>query len=232
MDNSALEILSSFATCSNLLQKKAYDWSKLLVLNPATILPSALLGLTNAMITYSDNLFGNTQNLVISLATLIDNLSKSTVEGSITWNSILEGATNKLKAYFPKIQLKQLVKTPESKEQIKNNVGLLQQAEKTVPKIIEVIDYLLSKEVLDVFKKEGETGLTKVWNFFSLKEVDKLNHLCETIKNQSKEYLDNIGKLKEQLKQAYQLIEVNTSKETNQEVEQYLSDKPKEEVKK
>lgn len=212
MDRSALEILASFTSCSSLLYKENLE---------KTALVSDLFNVFDRVL---DSVLNRNKNLLTTISTLTDNLFSSEVEGAAVWNQIAKSSAIKLKGYLYKLQLKSLIKEPKNGNDIKMNLSILLEAQKTLPSLIETVDYLRSKEVNEIFQKEATGFLTRVFNKISLTNYDKMNKYCIDIRNQIIDYNKNIEELKSGYVQAYN--EIGAIKDTTSEVEQLLAQKP------
>ena len=231
MDKSALEIFASFKECSYLIQKKS-DFSNLwsIPFKPLTLPFAAFFEGSKLIAGGYEKLMGYSSNLIESLKRLISKLkeSKTMEEGAVSWNAIVNNAIKKLSLYSANIQLKGFDPNADTEQKIKNNIGLLFNAQKVLPEIINEINVLISPDTKKIFKSEAETSASKVVNFMTFTDVSIYNEIekyCSYIIKQSSEYKDNLSNLTEQLRQSFFESKNKQNQESNSEVEEFLGEK-------
>jgi hypothetical protein len=229
MDKSALEIFAAFKECSYLIQKKS-DFSNLWTLslkfNPLTFLFEG----SKLIAGQYEKLMGYSTNLIESLKTLISKLKESKImeQGAFSWNTIADNAIKKLSLYSANIQLRGFDPNADTEQKFKNNIGLLFNAQKVLPLIINEINVLISEDTKKIYKSEAETGASRFFNSFTLTDLSIYNEIekyCSYIINQSSAYKDNLSNLTEQLRQSFFESKNKQTQESNNEVEEFLGEK-------
>ena len=241
MDNSALEILSSFATCSSLLNKKAsFEWSSLV---PDFIKDSDFAKEKGINISKLEGFINQIKELIAALP-------KAKAVDTPEWNIFAGNSLNNLKKLYNSLnfdKIKSLI--PINESDVKKHLSYLINFNKVLPQIIEIVKNLQEK-IQAVYKSnyvETELSHANTSTGNSSRSEGKFGFFGDF--TDTKKYIDNIlgyniefifstiEELKNKDLQTFQQIKNVKQEETPstmQEVESLLQDTSKkpEEVKK